>query len=93
MLSVSLLVAIGVTSERFREVLGICEGTREDKSGWSAVLRHQIDSDLSGVELIVSDACRVGLIESGAEYLPDARWQHRTVHFYRIFFRAKTHNQ
>ncbi len=83
--NVSLLVAIDVTSEGFREVLGICEGAKEDKSGWSAFLRHLVDRGLSGVELIVSDACR-GLIESMAEYLPDARWQRCTVHFYRNVF-------
>lgn len=83
--NVSLLVAIGVTSEGFRDVLGICEGAKEDKSGWSGFLRHLIDSDLSGVELIVSDGCR-GLIESVAEYLPDARWQRCIAHFYRNVF-------
>ena len=83
--NVSLLVAIGVTSEGFREVLGICEGAKEDKSGWSGFLRHLVDRGLSGVELIVSDACR-GLIESVAEYLPDARWQRCIVHFYRNVF-------
>ena len=59
--NVSLLVAIGVTSEGFRDVLGICEGAKEDKSGWSSFLRHLVDRGLSGVELIISDACR-GLI-------------------------------
>jgi putative transposase len=83
--NVSLLVAIGVTSEGFRDVLGICEGAKEDKSGWSGFLRHLVDRGLSGVELIVSDACR-GLIESVAEYLPDARWQRCIVHFYRNVF-------
>jgi putative transposase len=95
--NVSLLVAIGVTSEGFREVLGICEGAKGEadkkshcdfppnKSGWSGFLRHLVDRGLSGVELIVSDACR-GLIESVAEYLPDARWQRRIVHFYRNVF-------
>jgi len=83
--NVSLLVAIGVTSEGFREVLGICEGAKEDKSGWSGFLRHLVDRGLSGIELIVSDACR-GLIESVAEYLPGARWQRCTVHFYRNVF-------
>lgn len=83
--NVSLLVAIGVTSEGFRDVLGICEGAKEDKSGWSSFLRHLVDRGLSGVELIISDACR-GLIESVAEYLPDARWQRCIVHFYRNVF-------
>jgi putative transposase len=34
------LVASTVNAEGFREILGICEGTKEDKSGWSAFLRH-----------------------------------------------------
>ena len=38
--NVSLLVASAVNSEGFREILGICEGAKEDKSGWSAFLRQ-----------------------------------------------------
>src|SRR3954469_10508335 len=33
--NVSLLVAIGVSAEGFREILGICEGAKEDRRGWS----------------------------------------------------------
>ena len=66
--NVSLLVASAVNSEGFREILGICEGAKEDKSGWSAFLRHLVDRGLKGVQLIISDACR-GLMESAAEYL------------------------
>ena len=83
--NVSLLVASAVNSEGFREILGICEGAKEDKSGWSAFLRHLVDRGLNGVQLIISDACR-GLMESAAEYLPDARWQRCMVHFYRNIF-------
>jgi putative transposase len=83
--NVSLLVAIGVTREGYREILGIVEGPKEDKSGWSTFLRHLVDRGLSGVQLIVSDACR-GLVESAAEFLPDARWQRCVVHFYRNVF-------
>src|SRR6202046_3577994 len=83
--NVSLLVASAVNSEGFREILGICEGAKEDKSGWSAFLRHLVDRGLNGVQLIISDACR-GLMESAAEYLPDARWQRCMVHFYRNVF-------
>ena len=35
--NVSLLVASAVNSEGFREILGICEGAKEDKSGWSSI--------------------------------------------------------
>jgi transposase-like protein len=83
--NVSLLVASAVNAEGFREILGICEGAKEDKSGWSAFLRHLIDRGLKGVELIISDACR-GLVESAAEYLPEASWQRCVVHFYRNVF-------
>jgi hypothetical protein len=44
--NVSLLVAIGVNSEGFREILGICEGAKEDKSGWSGFLPHLVDRGL-----------------------------------------------
>lgn len=83
--NVSLLVASAVNREGYREILGICEGAREDKSGWSSFLRHLVDRGLKGVRLIISDACR-GLVESIAEYLPDARWQRCMVHFYRNVF-------
>src|SRR5215217_6651388 len=83
--NVSLLVAIGVTVEGYREILGICEGAKEDKSGWSAFLRHLVERGLKGIELITSDACR-GLVESISEYLPQARWQRCVVHFDRNIF-------
>ncbi len=81
----SLLVAIGVTSDGYREMLGICEGAKKDKPGWSAFLSHLVDRGLKGVELITSDARR-GLIESVTDPLPDARWQRCTAHFYRDVF-------
>src|SRR5262249_20722270 len=38
--NVSLLVAIGVNGEGYRQILGICEGAKEDKAGWSGFLKH-----------------------------------------------------
>src|SRR5256886_15402959 len=67
--NVSLLVAIAVNGEGYREILGICEGAKEDKAGWSAFLRHLVDRGLKGVQLVISDACR-GLLESVADFLP-----------------------
>src|ERR1700754_259133 len=83
--NVSLLVAISVNAEGYREILGIVEGAKEDKAGWSAFLAHLKGRGLSGVELIVSDAC-MGLVESAAEFFPEARWQRCMVHFYRNVF-------
>ena len=61
--NVSLLVAIAVNDQGYREILGICEGAKEDKAGWSAFLKHLKERGLSGVRLIISDAC-LGLAES-----------------------------
>jgi Transposase, Mutator family len=72
--NVSLLVAIGVNAEGYREILGICEGAKEDKAGWSSFLKHLKERGLTGVRLIISDAC-IGLAESVAEFFPDAAWQ------------------
>jgi transposase-like protein len=83
--NISLLVASAVNAEGYREILGICEGAKEDKSGWSAFLRHLVDRGLKGVRLIISDACR-GLMESVGDYLPEAAWQRCMVHFYRNVF-------
>jgi putative transposase len=83
--NVSLLVAIAVNSEGYREILGIVEGAKEDKAGWSGFLKHLKERGLKGVRLIISDAC-IGLAESAAEYYPDASWQRCIVHFYRNVF-------
>jgi putative transposase len=83
--NVSLRVAIGVSAEGFREILGIAEGAKEDRAGWSGFLAHLKQRGLAGVELIVSDAC-LGLIESAAEHFPAARWQRCVVHWYRGLF-------
>src|SRR3954466_7828427 len=83
--NVSLLVAIAVNSEGYREILGIVEDAKEDKAGCSGCLKHLKERGLKGVRLIISDAC-IGLAESAAEYYPDAGWQRCVVHFYRNGF-------
>ena len=83
--NVSVLVAIGVGDDGFRKVLGIAEGHKEDKAGWSGFLKHLKDRGLSGVRLVISDAC-LGLVEAVSEYYPQAQWQRCTVHFYRNVF-------
>jgi transposase-like protein len=83
--NVSLLVAIGVGEDGYRHVLGIAEGAKEDKAGWSSFLAHLKQRGLTGIQLIVSDAC-LGLVESMADYYPEAKWQRCVVHFYRNVF-------
>ena len=83
--NVSVLVAIGVASDGFRQILGVAEGEKEDLEGWRGFLRHLKDRGLTGVRLIISDACR-GLIEAVGEVFPKVDWQRCVVHFYRNVF-------
>jgi transposase-like protein len=83
--NVSVLVAIGVNKEGYREILGVAEGAKEDKASWGAFLRYLKARGLKGVELLISDKC-LGLIESIGEFYPEARWQRCVVHFYRNVF-------
>ena len=80
--NVSVLVAIGVNREGYRRILGICEGAKEDKAGWSNFLQHLKERGLKGVRLFITDAC-MGLVESLGEFYPEAKWQRCIVHFYR----------
>jgi len=83
--NVSVLVAIAVNRDGYREVLGVVEGAKEDKAGWSSFLRRLKERGLRGVKLITTDKC-LGLVESIAEFYPEAKWQRCMVHFYRNVF-------
>jgi putative transposase len=83
--NVSILVAIGVSEEGNREVLGVAEGAKEDKEGWRGFLRHLKRRGLEEISLIISDAC-VGLLDCVGEVYPEAKWQRCVVHFYRNVF-------
>lgn len=83
--NISVLVAIGVDAEGYRQVVGVREGTKEDKAGWSGFLRHLKKRGLKGVELVISDAC-IGLAASIGDFYPEAKWQRCIVHFYRNVF-------
>jgi putative transposase len=83
--NVSVLVAIGVSDKGHRKILGVVEGAKEDKAGWTDFLRHLKQRGLNGIKLIISDAC-IGLIESVEEFYPEAKWQRCIFHFYRNVF-------
>lgn len=83
---VAVLVAIGVNDEGFREILGVCEGTKEDKESWRNFLRHLKERGLKGIKLAISDKC-LGLVEALGEFYPEARWQRCVVHWYRNVLR------
>ena len=83
--NVSVLVAIGVDKEGYRQILGVAEGAKEDKESWSTFLRYLKGRGLKKVALFISDKC-LGLVESLGEFYPKALWQRCVVHFYRNVF-------
>lgn len=82
----AVLVAMGVGENGYREMLGVCEGAKEDKESWRNFLRHLKERGLKGVKLVVSDKC-LGLVESLGEFYPEAHWQRCVVHWYRNVLR------
>jgi len=83
--NVAVLVAIGVDQDGYRQVLGVREGAKEDKESWRGFLRDLKGRGLKGVRLFISDKC-LGLIETLAEFYPEAQWQRCMVHWYRNVF-------
>ena len=83
--NVSVLVAVGVGSDGYRRILGVCEGHKEDKAGWLGFLKHLKSRGLTGVRLVISDAC-LGLVEALGETSPEADWRRCLVHYYRNIF-------
>jgi putative transposase len=76
------VVAVGVTSEGERQVLGIDVGPSEDRAFWTTFLRSLVMRGLRGVRLITSDA-HEGLKQAIATALSGATWQRCRVHFMR----------
>ena len=85
--NVAVLVAVGVNEDGYREILGVAEGSREDKESWSNFLRYLKERGLKGVRLIISDKC-LGLYEIIGNFFPEAKWQRCVVHWYRNAFTA-----
>ena len=85
--NVSILVALGVNEDGYREVIGAAEGMKEDKASWSEFFQWLKSRGLDGVHLIVGDKC-LGMLDAAAEVFPKAKYQRCTVHFYRNVFSA-----
>ena len=83
--NVSVLVAIGVSRDGCREILGAAEGMKEDRESWRSFFVWLKERGLAGVHLIIGDK-NLGMQETIPEVFPDARYQRCTVHFYRNIF-------
>ena len=83
--NVSILVALAVNEDGFREIIGAAEGSKEDKASWSNFLKSLKERSLKGVKLFVGDKC-LGMVETIGEVFPEAHYQRCVVHFYRNVF-------
>lgn len=80
--NVSVLVAIGVNKEGYREILGAAEGLKEDAESWKSFFVWLKERGLKGVRLIIGDKA-LGMTEAIAQVFPQAKYQRCIVHFYR----------
>ena len=55
-ISMATVVAVGVTDQGERQILGVDAGPSEDEAFWTQFLRHLVRRGLDGVHLVVSDA-------------------------------------
>ncbi|WP_371363022.1 IS256 family transposase ISCce2 [Sporomusa rhizae] len=83
--NVSVLVAIAVNEDGYREALGAAEGMKEDKASWKEFFLWLKSRGLSGAKLVIGDKC-LGMLEAVGEVFPEAKYQRCTVHFYRNVF-------
>ena len=76
----SVLIAIGVNKDGYREILGACEGLKEDLESWKNLFVWLKSRGLSGVKMITGDKA-LGMTEAIGQVFPDAKYQRCTVHF------------
>jgi transposase-like protein len=80
--NISLLIAVGVTNEGYREILGVSEGMSEDAASWKSFFKQLRERGMENVDLVVSDA-HLGLRAAAEQFFPKAGFQRCVVHFYR----------
>lgn len=78
----ALILAIGVSEEGKREVLGLSLGPTEDEETWKEFLRSLVARGLRGVRLVISDN-HLGLKKAIRQVLTGSAWQRCRVHFQR----------
>ena len=67
--NVSILVAIGVSNDGCREIIGAAEGMKEDKENWRSFFVWLKERGLTGVRLIIGDK-NLGMLETIPEVFP-----------------------
>lgn len=83
--NVSILIAIGVTDDGYRKILGAAEGLKEDLESWKEFFVWLKSRGLSGVKLVIGDKA-LGMVEAIGQVFPEAKYQRCIAHFYRNVF-------
>ena len=83
--NVSILVAIGVSSDGYREIIGAAEGLKEDLESWKSFFVWLKERGLNDPRLIIGDKA-LGMVEAIGQVFPRAKYQRCIVHFYRNVF-------
>ena len=89
--AMATVVAIGVTTEGERQILGVDAGPSEDGPFWTAFLRSLVKRGLRGVKLVISDA-HEGIRKALGTVLSGASWQRCRVHFMRNLLATIPHS-
>jgi len=76
----SVLLATGVNSEGYRELLGMQVATAESVASWTGFFRDLKARGLDQVYLVTSDA-HLGIQHALGDVLPNASWQRCRTHF------------
>ncbi len=80
--STTAMLAVGISEDGQREILGLEMALSETEEGWRRFIRGLKDRGLSGVELATSDA-HEGLKQALHEAFPGLIWQRCQSHFRR----------
>lgn len=80
--NISILIAIGVSDDGYREIIGASEGLKEDLESWKNFFVELKSRGLGHVKLIIGDKA-LGMVEAIGQVFPKAKYQRCTVHFYR----------
>lgn len=78
----AVVIAVGVSADGQREVLGLDVGPSEDGAFWLRFLRELVARGLHGVRLVTSDA-HEGLRQAIGAVFHGVSWQRCRVHFVR----------
>ena len=80
--SKALMIAVGLTADGRKEVIGLDVAGSESRECWAAFLSSLRGRGLHGVRMFTSDACD-GLVDAIQETFPGVPWQRCQAHFAR----------